>query len=189
MPLPAPESREAIHTRGITCKAYLRADGLWDVEGHLVDEKSYGYDSEVRGRVEAGAPVHDMWLRLTVDEGFVLREVEAVMDANPFRGCPDITPNFARLAGLRIARGWQREVRKVLGGVQGCTHLLEMLGPLATTAFQAIGPHNRRRAGEDPEGASDNEAAKKFIVNSCHGWSDRGEAVKRWAPEFYTGNE
>ena len=189
MPLPAPASPQAIHTRSITCKAYLRTDGLWDVEGHLVDEKTYGYDSEVRGRVEAGAHVHDMWLRLTVDEGFVLREVEAVMEANPFHNCPDITPNFARLAGVRIGHGWRRKVRELLGGVQGCTHLVEMLGPLATTAFQAIGPHSRQRDGEDPEGASDNAAAKKFIVNSCHGWSAEGPAVRRWAPEFYTGKE
>ena len=68
MPLSPPAPREPIHNRSVECRAYQREDGLWDIEGHMVDTKWYEYHSEKRGNVAAGTPVHDMWIRLTVDE-------------------------------------------------------------------------------------------------------------------------
>jgi hypothetical protein len=38
MPLPLPDcARKAAHQRSITVRAYARTDGLWDVEGQLID--------------------------------------------------------------------------------------------------------------------------------------------------------
>ncbi len=50
MPLPPPVDREPIHTRRIECTGYRRTDGLWDVEGHLVDTKSYEFVTELTGQ-------------------------------------------------------------------------------------------------------------------------------------------
>ena len=58
MPLSPPVEREPIHTRKVTCRGYLRQDGLWDVEGHMTDQKSYAYPNDYRGQIEAGEPVH-----------------------------------------------------------------------------------------------------------------------------------
>ena len=89
----------------------------------------------------SGTPVHEMWLRLTVDDELVIRDVEAVTDHSPFPICRGITGNFARLKGLSIRPGFHAKVKELLGGVEGCTHLVEMLGPVATTAFQTIYPY------------------------------------------------
>lgn len=187
MPLPAPVPREPVHTRTITCEGYLREDGLWDIEGHLVDNKHYSYDSEDRGQVEAGAAVHDMWIRITVDEQFVVHEVEAVTDVSPYGICPEVTPNFARLAGLNIDHGWRRKVRQFMGGVNGCTHLVDLLDPMATTAFQSIRGYQRKRAREAQESAGSDSELRHRLINSCYAWSDHGELVRRWAPDFYMG--
>ena len=40
MPLTNPAPRKLMHTRAIDCKGYERADGLWDIEAHLVDTKT-----------------------------------------------------------------------------------------------------------------------------------------------------
>ena len=58
----------------IECRGFRRADGLWDIEGHLTDTKTYDFDTQFRGTVASGAPVHEMWLRLTVDDDLVIRE-------------------------------------------------------------------------------------------------------------------
>ena len=42
----APADREPMHRRQIDMRGYLRADGLFDIEGHLLDTKSYGFDNE-----------------------------------------------------------------------------------------------------------------------------------------------
>src|SRR5689334_18613275 len=102
MPLSPSVPREHIHSRQIELRGYRREDGLWDIEGHLTDTKTYGFTNEFRGEVEPGTPIHDMWLRLTVDDTLTIRGVEAVTDASPYRICPEITSNFQRLVGLQI---------------------------------------------------------------------------------------
>ena len=81
-----------------------------------------------------------MWLRVTVDENFIVRDIEAVTDAGPFAVCPDIAPNFKKMIGVRMRSGWRREIHERLGGVEGCTHLVEALGAMATVAFQTLYP-------------------------------------------------
>ena len=141
MPLSPPTAdREPIHTRHVECRGYRRRDGRWDVEGHLTDVKAYDFDTTERGHVAAGEPIHEMWLRLTIDDEFLIHEAEASTDHAPYTVCPQAAPSMARMKGVRIAAGWRREIAKRLGGTLGCTHLRELLGPMATTAFQTIAP-------------------------------------------------
>ena len=184
MPLPPAAPRKNMHTRDIQCCGYERADGLWDIEGHLVDTKSFPTTARDTGRArQAGEPIHNMWLRLTVDLDMVIREVEAVTDASPYNLCPTITPNFKKLVGITIGPGWRREMLEHLGHVKGCTHLVELLGPLATTAFQATNRARENRRQADPKIG----ATRPFQINACHMYKEDGDWVKdRW-PAFYTG--
>jgi hypothetical protein len=191
MPLSTSADREPLHTRSITCRGYRRADGLWDIEGHLRDVKDYSFQSDHRGEVEAGAPIHDMWLRLTIDDEFEVRDVEAVTDASPYPSCPGITPNFKRLIGLKIGSGWRREIHRRLGGIQGCTHLVELLGPVGTTAYQTMFSERMRRRREEAAKKGDEMTASEFeeaaprLLNSCHAFSEAGPVVKERWPAFY----
>ncbi|MFN7086062.1 MAG: DUF2889 domain-containing protein, partial [Burkholderiales bacterium] len=151
MPLPVPAPRKLAHVRAIECRGYEREDGLWDIEGHLVDTKTYVHTRRDGGRERApGEPVHDMWLRLTIDLDLKIHDVEAATDAGPYALCGDITPNFKALVGLTIGPGWRREIAARVGGVKGCTHLVELLGPLGTVAFQATGRGGGRRHTRPP---------------------------------------
>ena len=49
MPLSASAERKPIHARQIDCRGYQREDGLWDIEAHLTDVKSYEIESYWRG--------------------------------------------------------------------------------------------------------------------------------------------
>ena len=182
MPLSAPADREPIHTREVVCRGYQRADGLWDIEGHLVDTKTYAFPNRDRGEVKAGEPVHGMWLRLTVDDDLRIHGVEAVTDDGPYAVCPAITPRFRELEGLRIGPGFSREVRQRLGGRSGCTHLVELLRPVATTAIQTIYPRRHRRAAKDAE-------RRPAFLDTCHALASDGPVVRDHWPEWYTGQE
>jgi hypothetical protein len=180
MPLTPPAERSPIHTRAIECRSYRRADGLFDIEGHLTDVKSYPFSSEYRGEVKAGEPVHDMWLRLTVDDDMVVREVEAKTDAGPYAVCPAINPAFAKLKGLAVGPGWNKKVRELLGGVRGCTHLVDLLGPMGTVTLHTV------RWSTSAPGAKP-RAPSRPPLNICHAWSADGEVVRREYPALYTG--
>jgi len=183
MPLSPPVEREHLHTRQLDFRGFRRADGLWDIEGHLIDVKTYGFPNAYRGEIAAGEPLHDMWLRITLDDDLVVHDIEAVTDGSPFATCPQITPNFRKMVGLRMGAGWRRAVRERLGGVEGCTHLVEALGAMGTVAFQTLYPvlkdkreHAIRRG-------------KPALIDTCHAFRSDGEVVeKRW-PDFYTGGK
>lgn len=183
MPLSNPAPRTLKHTRAIECKGYEREDGLWDIEGHLVDTKTYVHSRRDGGRErQPGDPVHHMWLRLTIDLDLKIHSAEAVTDSGPYENCGDITGNFRKLAGVTIGPGWRKAIAERVGGVLGCTHLVELLGPLGTTAFQATG-----RAREAHNAKKPATGKKPYQINSCHIYKDDAPAVlERW-PQFYTG--
>lgn len=199
MPLSAPAPREKQHTRSIEIGGYRREDGLYDIEAHLTDVKSFGQTNYDRGFIPAGEPIHDMWLRLTVDETMEIVACEAVSDLTPYRMCPTAAPNFSRLIGMRIKAGFLREANHVVGGPVGCTHLRELLQQMATTAFQTINPARVRKEmraeGTEPKPDSDAMDARitekmggpPKILNTCLAYSDAGPLVRRRWPHLYTG--
>jgi hypothetical protein len=196
MPLSPPVGRQHLHTRKVTCQGFYRDDGLFDIEGRITDEKTYEHANEWRGPLKPGDHVHDMSIRLTLDHRFTIVDVEAVTDSSPYRICGDITPNFKKLIGLRIGAGFTRAVRERLGGVHGCTHLVELLGPVATTAFQTAGSRkvqelqtaHRIKIGKPPAPHDPSKPQRKpHMIDNCHAWASDGEVTKRWVPQFYTG--
>ncbi|OSQ39474.1 DUF2889 domain-containing protein [Thalassospira mesophila] len=191
MPLSEPVPREHIHTRKVTCTGYRRADGLWDIEGHITDVKTYGFENHDRGEIPPGVPIHQMWLRITLGTDMVITAVEAVTDHAPFNACGEIAPNYEKLVGLKIGPGLKSQIRDRVGGIYGCTHLTELMGPVATTAFQTIFPIRAREAAEkqrqqEKDGDAPPRKRRSPLVNTCHGWRSDGAAVQRIAPDSYS---
>ena len=190
--LSAPVARELQHVREYDFAGYRRADGLFDIEGRMTDVKSYSFPSEWRGQVEAGEPIHDMRIRLTLDDQFVIRDVECVTASSPYEVCPAITPSFAALKGERVGRGWSRILRDKFGGRNGCVHHVEMLRAMATVAFQTLYGWQERRKREAGltkfGGPPDQEATagrKPGFLDSCHALVSDGEVVRTHWPQFY----
>ena len=182
MPLPAPLARKHIHTRSIDCRGYEREDGLWDIEGHLTDAKTFSWWRKDSGAaLEPGEFVHDMWIRLTIDLDMMIHDVAVVTDTGPYARCGNIAPNFDALKGKTIRRGWTKALRTAIGGVNGCTHLFELLGRVAVVAYQST---NAARAlkrpllpGEIP-----------YQLGSCHIYTaDSVETRERW-PQLKLGD-
>ena len=48
MPLSAPSARKKLHTRNIELNGYLREDGLFDIEAHMTDIKTYSIDNKAQ---------------------------------------------------------------------------------------------------------------------------------------------
>lgn len=164
-----------MHTRRIEFEAYKRVDGRWDIEAHLVDVKPYDCPLE-SGMRPAGEPVHDMWLRLTIDEDCNVLAAEASMIRMPYTSyCSRIEPDYGRLVGLNLLASFRRRAIELLGGAHGCTHLTELLGIFPTAAVQSL---FRKPLDAD---------TKPFQLDRCHALVTDGDAVERYYPRWHVG--
>ena len=178
MPLEPTVAREPLHKRAIEIQGYKREDGLYDIEGHLVDTKPYDFKLAA-GLRKAGDPVHGMWLRITVDRNLHIVDAAAAMDAMPYVDyCDEIVPAYKLLIGLAIRPGYQQRLKELLGGVRGCTHITELASSLATAAFQTMAGQRV----QDP-------LKKPFQLDRCHALALTAPAVARYYPLWYKGAE
>ena len=181
MPLPKPASRKLAHTRVVTCRGYQREDGLWDIEGRIVDTKPYRFRNQDRGGwIEADEALHDMSIRLTISYDLEVIDVEAVIDDSPYNYCKCVAGVARNLIGLKIAPGWTKKSKAAMGGNRGCTHLTELLGPVATTAIQTITSEAIERSESNPHGES-----TTVFMNSCHSYASDSPVVKNHWPQHY----
>jgi hypothetical protein len=179
MPLSISTSRRALkHTRAITVQAYARDDGLWDIDAHLTDTKTFDA-SLATGIRAAGQPLHDLWLRVTIDRELTIVDAEAVSDAVPYPGyCEAITPDYKKLIGLSLLKGFRPALKEILSGTAGCTHLTELAQVLPTAAIQAFAGIVIK--SRDPE-----QSHKPFQLDRCHALHSAGLAVARYYPRWF----
>lgn len=166
--------RRLIHRRKVECLGFLRADGLWDIEGRLNDSKTHPVTLAEGRALVAGQTYHGMLIRLTLDDDFTVREVYVRMPDVPTSQCRGAMPAYEKLLGERIGPGFSRRIKELFGGVGGCVHLTELLLPIATTAFQTI-PMARGMVA--PRTAKDADAysnATRGLINTCYALREGG---------------
>ena len=165
--------REAVHKRQVNCNGFVRSDGLYDIEAELTDHKTYAFPSDFRGTVTPDLPVHHMIVRVTINKERVIQNAEAITITGPYEICPTANEVFHNLVGLQIGPGWRRKVKAAIGGRHGCTHITELLGPVATIAYQTLyGEEARqsRKLGQMID--QDNQSSRAQLANSCVGYAD-----------------
>ena len=89
---------------------------------------------------------------------------------------------YQGLVGVTIGSGWRKAVQACVGSVKGCTHVRELLFPMATVAFQTIG------SWQASEGAMKespiHRGGRPYFIDGCIGWAADGEVVATLHPEF-----
>nr|WP_145549894.1 DUF2889 domain-containing protein [Variovorax boronicumulans] len=172
---------EELHHRQIDLRFYKRSDGLYEVVGRLVDTKSHAFRRQLAlDDTPPHTPVHDICVHLVIDEGMQVHEAFAAMATTPFEVCQQATQALALLRGLSLRKGWNRQVRELLGGAVSCTHIVELLGPMATTAFQGLAPLRLAEINRP-----NSEAQRRAKVDSCYAYGAEREVVARLWPHLH----
>ena len=178
LPTAAP-GRKLKHRRHIDVQIFSRGAGLWEVDARVSDVRSATVQL-VSGPRAAGEPIHDMLLRLVVDERFNIVEAGADTLAMPYPGeCDAHGDAYAQLVGLNLMKGFRHAVGERLGGVRGCTHITELAQVLPTAVVQAF-------AGEVLDTHGDTPGSKKpFQIDRCQALRSDGPTVLAYYPRWY----
>jgi len=183
-----PVKRALLHRRDIRCEGYEREDGLWDIEASLLDIRSSPVPLPFGSTLAPNEPLHQMGLRITVDRDAIIRAIEALTAHGPSPECRDIAGAYRQLLGLRIGTGFSAEVKRLFAGRLGCTHLSDLLGPLATTAMQTLWAAQIRNAAQGVEVPISIRKPEK-LIDSCHAFRSDGDIARVYWPDSYTGKK
>lgn len=127
--------------------------------------------------------VHEMSLTLTVrQQDWLITRAEADMSAHPHGACPSTISDVQRIVGLRIAGGFNAELRQRLGGTRSCNHLHTM----AQNAAQTMALSHVSTLYEDDPVLPESGYAPFYrrvldiaprVVNTCAVWATDGPVV------------
>lgn len=66
-------------------------------------------------------------------------------------------------------------MREKVGGIRGCVHLVDLLGPMATVAYQT--------RDEPLYRAAQSAGLRPHFINACHAWAENGALAKTEFPD------
>lgn len=153
------------HSRRIEFDTYERGDDLL-VVGRLRDDRPWA-----AGRAQP-EHVHDMVLEVSVRRPeLVIVAARAEMRRFPHAECPQIETAFRELVGLRVGRGYTREVQERFGRQLGCTHLELLARLIGPVVIQSLPSSALRTGPEEDVGAALAGVGAGWIADSCHVWA------------------
>lgn len=173
-------TRQELHLRQIEMRGWRRSDGMFEVEGRLTDRKPRDHVIARGDRVlPAGQPLHDMGVRIIYDAQMRVHDVHTFTLAAPYAPCPEGGLALRTLIGQRMVNGWSKVVRERVGGARSCTHLMQLLSPMATVAMQALS--ELRQNEPEPLDAT----GRPVKIDSCYAYAAEREVVRMHWPEFH----
>lgn len=170
--------RTPVHTRRITCEGFEREDGLFEIEGLLIDTKPIQLQL-VTGPVPVGTPIHQLRVVMVIDRRRTILQVRASTEHSPYPVCGEIAPAYAQLVGLRIEPGFTREVKRMFRSVLGCSHMTELLPQMASTAFQMLWADGGFEGADAP-----GSRRRTSPLGGCHALKLDGVIVRTYFPQL-----
>jgi hypothetical protein len=159
----------------VSYQGYRRDDGLWDIEGHMCDTKPEPFHIHGERTWQADEPIHDMHIRVTVDDKLVVQAIVVAMDGVPHGECPSAQAPMQQMVGCGMTSGWRRAIDERLGRAKGCTHLRELLFNMATAAFQTVSSSFAQTQPDVPPAH----------LGGCLSWGFESPLVQREYPMFF----
>ncbi len=172
------------HTRTVIYSGYDREDGLWDIEAQLTDVKTFGFQVPNERLFPGDEPIHNLKIRVTLDNKMVIQDVTTSMDNIPHPECVGAPHGMHKLIGCTMGPGWRKVINQHVGGTEGCTHLREMLFNMATAAYQTLpsGQWQRRELAGQPHPEMTHAP---YFLGQCHSWAYDSPTVQRAYPMFF----
>ncbi len=126
---------------------------------------------------------------MTIGDDRVIRAIEVAVDAHPFSVCPEMGSNYQRLVGEEISPGFTARLHRLVGHVEGCSHLDWLVQCVSRVALQTLSSQiaRARGVGLDAVFGRPGGADHPALIDSCHAYAADGEIVKTLYPDHFRG--
>jgi hypothetical protein len=170
------EGLSPIHRREFEINSFSIDENSLIVEGWLRDERFIdGF--HWNGKSRPKGIVHRLCVRIMVG-GWPLKvlEAEAEMFDVPHAMCPSSLESVKKLKGLFILSGFSENVRKLIGGVEGCAHVSSLILAMGPAALHGYWTHKSQKPQPLPSNAIEFPGIKN-LIGSCKLWKEDGPFV------------
>ncbi len=171
------KNRSNIHTRDICLSTYPHTDSQVLVHGELKDQR-YTSVFDVTGMARAPGVVHHMSIALLIDpDPLTIIQAEAEMITVPMVECRSTLDLVNKLIGVEIKPGFSSQIRQIMGGNRGCTHLCGLVVAMGQEIVHGWLTQRRSKKSPIPI-ALENVKEKDFLIDSCRIWKKDGPKMK-----------
>ncbi|MBC2705845.1 DUF2889 domain-containing protein [Desulfobacula sp.] len=171
------ENKSKIHTRDIRLATYPHTNSRMIVHGVLKDRR-YISVFDVAGAVTGPGIIHHMDVKLMVTpDPLMIEDAEGKMIHVPMPECSSTLDTIEKLKGLEIKSGFSKNIRDIMGGKKGCTHLCQLIIVMGQEIVHGWLTQKRKDKPPAPKDL-DSFNEKKFLIDSCRMWTRQGLKMK-----------
>lgn len=172
------EDKVKIHTRDIKLATYPHTNSRVIVHGVLKDRR-YIKVFDVTGAVKEPGIIHHMDVKLLIKpDPLTIEDAKAVMIHVPMTECSTTLDTMEKLKGLEIKSGFSKNIRDIMGGKKGCTHLCQLIIVMGQEIVHGWLTHKRKDKIPVPKDLKSFDD-KKFLIDSCRLWSRDGAKMRQ----------
>ena len=177
------QAQHKSHIRNIEISIYSTHDeNKFIVEGFLKDDRLNDYYL-ITGEKRHGGKIHNMAVRMLVSVPHMkIEDIEAEMIDVPGEECHDTTDFVKSVIGLTLTQGYSIKVRSLLGGINGCTHMVNLLINMAPAAIQGIWSFKAQKKVDIDSGQNEKKRVfmmEDFLKNTCYAWREKGKRFQK----------
>jgi len=171
------ENKSKIHTRDIRLATYPHTDSSVIVHGVLKDRR-YIRVFDVTGGVKEPGIIHHMDVKLLIKpDPLRIEDAQAQMIHTPMPECSTTLDTIEKLKGLEIKSGFSKNIRNIMGGKKGCTHLCQLIIAMGQEIVHGWLTQQRKDKSPVPKDL-DSLSEKKFLIDSCRMWTRTGPKIE-----------
>jgi hypothetical protein len=183
------KKKDKLHTRKINLSTYDADDNCIVIEGELIDSNLIELMRISGDILKPGGIVHHMIIRLLVGPpGLTIKDAEAEMPHYPHEECSETRRSLEKVIGVSIESGFSENVKKILGGSNGCSHLNALLITMGSEAVQGYYTKVLRTPYKSVHEKYKESEAKK-MKDACYVFRKDGPGYNRLMKSVMSSNK
>lgn len=166
-----------VHQRKIEIRTYPLEKGRLIVEGRLTDDRlvtGFHWD----GRPRPPGVVHHLIVRLLIGAWPpTILEAETEMSEVPHELCTTVAETIQKIVGVTISIGFSDQIKKRLGGVEGCSHMMHLILAMGPAVLHGYWTQHSRQPRSLPQSLEEVQGLP-LLINSCQLWREDGPLIQ-----------